>query len=332
MKRIIVLISLLVLFISLFNCCSDKSNPVNNNNSQDNQQSAWSKKANMLNKRATFGSCVVDDKIYVIGGESMSGALSSLEMYDPETDTWSLKKDMPSKRLAFIARAVNNKIYAIGGTQKVLSSVPNDEQLKLVEEYDPSLDSWTSRSPMNHGRILFGACVVNNKIYVIGGWQNVTISSVEMYDPLTDTWVEKTNMPTKRGNISVSVIDNKIYVLGGDKGMYEEWTPEKIVEVYDPTTDTWSQSAKNMIIERCDFAACSCGEKIFVFGGVGNVLSTSSNSAECYNPQSNSWSNIQKMPKQIIGHNSVSVDGIIYIIGGYSVDNYLNTLYAYDPA
>lgn len=313
------------LFLFFLTSCSDSSNPVENT---PNVISPWTKKANMSSQRAAFGSCVVDGKIYVIGGESMDGVLSSVEMYDPENDVWTSKQDMPTSRTTLSACTVYNKIYAIGGVHDVQSPV---QQLSLVEEYDPNLEGWTQKAPMKKGRAIFGSCVFDNKIYVFGGGIDSSTSSVEMYDPLTDSWETKANMPTSRGDLAACLLGDKIYVMGGDQLVDTDWEVSRIVEVYDPTSDTWTQSASNMNIGRVAFSACSCNGKIFVFGGVGNVLSTSSESTEVYDSQSNTWSFIQKMPAKIIGHNSVVVQGIIYIIGGYSYDEYIRTLYAYDP-
>ena len=46
----------------------------------------------------------------------------------------------------------------------------------------------------------FDTCIVNGKIYAIGGeieeFGNLSLSTVEMYDPKTDTWERRADMPT----------------------------------------------------------------------------------------------------------------------------------------
>jgi len=52
-----------------------------------------------------------------------------------------------------------------------------------VEEYDPVTDTWTRKADMPTARLSHSASVVNEKIYVIGGWNlGVVFSTVEEYD------------------------------------------------------------------------------------------------------------------------------------------------------
>ena len=59
----------------------------------------WMRKADMPTQRSGFDTCIVDGKIYAIGGE-IGGfgnlSVSTVEMYDPKTDTWERKADMPT--------------------------------------------------------------------------------------------------------------------------------------------------------------------------------------------------------------------------------------------
>ena len=55
-----------------------------------------------------------------------------------------------------------------------------------------------------------------------------------------DTWVQKTNIPTARYDFSTSVVNGKIYAIGGGTSFYTK-SGLKIVEEYDPVTDTWTR-------------------------------------------------------------------------------------------
>ena len=41
--------------------------------------------------------------------------------------------------------------------------------LKTVERYNPETSTWTKRADLNIGRLCPGACVINGKIYIVGG-------------------------------------------------------------------------------------------------------------------------------------------------------------------
>ncbi len=177
-----------------------------------------------------------------MGGEpSAQASIHTVEEYDPATDTWTQKANMPTRRTFLCAAAVNGKIYAIGG---VIAGEPADPDwdTRAVEEYDPATDTWTRKADIPTQRSSAAACVVNGKIYVIGGvignLHNAPISTVEEYDPATDTWTGKANMPTARVWASTSVVYGKVYAIGGAN--YPSSTVFSSVEEYDPTTDVWT--------------------------------------------------------------------------------------------
>jgi len=222
----------------------------------------WTMKADMPRGRARAANCVVDGKIYAIGGSPHGDAdFAFVEMYDPATDTWTRKADLPRARCFLSASAVNGKIYVIGG-----KIYPSATMVATVEEYDPATDSWTRRTDMPTARGCHSASVVDGKIYVIGGATGAfgpVVSTVEVYDPATDTWTRKTDMPTARNFISTSVMNGRIYVIGGGNA----WGPSlSTVEVYDPATDTWTIQG-NTPTARAAHSASVVDGTIYVIGG-----------------------------------------------------------------
>jgi len=78
-------------------------------------------------------------------------------------------------------------IYAIGGKSNI-----NDQSttLKTVERYDSAANKWKYVSDMNIKRYAHSACVLRNKIYVVGGINenDEAVKEIECYDPTCDTW------------------------------------------------------------------------------------------------------------------------------------------------
>lgn len=101
------------------------------------QKDSWIRKSDMPTARLGHATCVVNGKIYVIGGYPIADApgLTTVEVYDPSTDTWTTKAPMPTGRRQLAASVVNGKIYAIGGY--VNKGQPG---LATVEEYNPITD------------------------------------------------------------------------------------------------------------------------------------------------------------------------------------------------
>jgi N-acetylneuraminic acid mutarotase len=135
---------------------------------------------------------------------------------------------MPTARNSPTVAAVNGKVYAIGGEYS-----PNTPYAR-VEEYDPSTNTWATKTSMQTARRGPAAAVVNNKIYVIGGAAVSNLTTVEAYDPATNAWTTKASMPTARAYLGVAVVNNKIYAIGGINNSSAYLAT---VEEYDPILD-----------------------------------------------------------------------------------------------
>src|SRR5262245_10081992 len=132
------------------------------------QSDTWNNKTDMPTARQSLTTCVVNGKIYAIGGVNHPGVdtevLRTVEEYDPATDSWAQKADMLISKNWAASAVVNGKIYVMGGDRTYLST-----PRKTVEEYDPTLDTWRQKADMPTARSTHVAAVVAGKIYVIGG-------------------------------------------------------------------------------------------------------------------------------------------------------------------
>ena len=253
-------------------------------------EETWQQKANMPTARSGFTTCVVNGKIFAIGGE-VDGlgdlSLSTLEMYNPKTDTWERKTDMPTPRTGAAASVVDGKIYAIGGTTL--------------------------------NRFELDVLLPNNEVRRIRRWKPEELSTVEMYDPDTDTWTQKADMPTPR-QTNTCAVDGKIYAIGGTSSEIKSFRLDT-VEVYDPATDRWTK-AKNMNHARAGAAVSVVDGKIYVMGGTGlpmiiNHPGPFLSSIEVYEPKRNNWTEVGDMPTAKAGHTASVINGKIYVMGGY---------------
>ena len=241
----------------------------------------------MPTARCVIDCAVVDGKIYVFGGSNTGGPsiLSTVEVYDPATDTWNTKTPLPTPRSDVAVEAINGKIYVIGGSKRTGSLWAG---LNTVEEYDPVADTWATKSNMPTARWSLGTCVVDGKIYAIGGnIQYPTISSaVEVYDPATDTWSVKAPMPTARYSLATSFVNGKIYAFGGWRasGGSAGDPIYKIVEEYDVNTNTWIRKT-DMPLTIALLSTETLNGKIYLIGGTNTQHTFNSlNTIYEYNP------------------------------------------------
>ena len=145
---------------------------------------SWAQKADMPTARGWLSACVVDGKIYAIGGAPQNyqaGCYKNVEVYDPSTDTWTRKSDMPTARAAVSTCVVNRRIYATGGFSPAGVFATN-------EMYNPATDTWITKSSMQQKRLMSFVGSIADKVYVAGGsypdsqGQPVVLSTLEEYD------------------------------------------------------------------------------------------------------------------------------------------------------
>ena len=150
----------------------------------DPRTDKWTKKSNMPKGRYAISGSAMGGRIYVIAGGNKRGG-SVLE-YDAMTDTWTEKTDIPKEMPDLSTCVLNGKIYAIGGYEKTSRGF---RTLSTIVEYNLAENTWTRKANMPTARADLSACVVNGKIYAIGGLisdpdtEKKVTTIVEEYDP-----------------------------------------------------------------------------------------------------------------------------------------------------
>ena len=136
-------------------------------------------------------------------------------------------------------------------------------------------NEWRVISELPTQRAEFATAVVDSKIYLIGGtlFENnrdgpFGMSLVEVYDPEANTWQRLADMPTVRSSATAAVVDGKIYVLAGQVGKRGVHPKSlKVVEMYDPQTDTWVRK-QDMSLRRAAFGSGWLLAKSMPLGGM----------------------------------------------------------------
>jgi N-acetylneuraminic acid mutarotase len=281
------------------------------------QSDTWTPITNIPTPRGWLSTSGVDGKIYAIGGyKTFPYSVSTVEVYDTVTDNWdTTKASMPTARWlsGTTNTAVVGKIYAIGG----LITFPGDG-ISTVEVYDTVTDTWDTKAPMPTARSHLATCVLDGKIYAIGGsigssssWPG--LPTVEMYDPVTDTWTTKAPMPTARWGLCASSVNGKIYAIGGTAGAPTYGGLSK-VEEYDPVTDTWTTKA-SMTTPRLDLTGVELFGKIYAIGGIDRAQGTGHGTVEAYDPVTDMWTLRNDLPPGGGGSSASTVNGQIYLFG-----------------
>jgi N-acetylneuraminic acid mutarotase len=177
-------------------------------------------------------------------------------------------------------------IAILGGVIPSNTSFPPVDTTSLMQFYNISSNTWTTRShmplPLNHVNV----AVINGLIYVLGGlaetfeedgkriWQSVGDSFV--YTPANDSWTSLPSMPAgdERGSAAVGVYKDKIYLAAGmlQLELVENGKQQStdIVSVFNTRTWEWEDvpEAARQVPEARDHAGVAVvGSKFYVLGG-----------------------------------------------------------------
>jgi N-acetylneuraminic acid mutarotase len=160
----------------------------------DPATSSWTALPSMPTARGGANAEVVDGKIYVVGGLGTDGAsVNTMEAFDPVTGQWLTSTngdpaELQTPRDNPGAAVIGNKLYVFGGRTRNADGTVEDGALNTLEIYNPSTDLWTFGNPMVNGRRTMSVSILNNKIQVIGGEGNTSLSFHEEYNPATGAW------------------------------------------------------------------------------------------------------------------------------------------------
>ncbi len=200
---------------------------------------------------------------------------------------------------------------------------------------------WTTMAPAPSKRTEVAAAVLNDKIYLVGGFNEPTLSNiarlavsdaVEVYDPRSDGWTTAAPLPTRLHHTATAVLGGRLYVIGGfTTGFLSLWNPVNSAYRYDPATDRW-EALPAMPTVRGALGVATIGGRLYAVGGIGEQ--GNSDAVEAYDPSTNTWSRKASLPTPR-DHLAVAVVGDrLYAIGGRVNGSYSHNLAVvevYDP-
>jgi Kelch motif protein len=129
----------------------------------------WSvSSARMAIPRKGFATVSRGDKIYIIGGVTLEGALSSrVDVFDTASESWSALAFLPKPRVGMAAGIIEGRLHVVGG------SVPDPAQT-FNAHYSLGLEaeagaSWRKELELPTARHSMASVVVGGQWYVLGG-------------------------------------------------------------------------------------------------------------------------------------------------------------------
>lgn len=225
--------------------------------------------------------------------------------------TWSEAPELLNARAAHAVVSTGDAIYVMAGTT---ASGP----VLDVERFDGS--AWTTETTLpGDGINAPAAAVLDNKIYLIGGFKtttNLPTDEVKIYDITTKEWSDAAPLPEPRGGHAAVVVDGKIHVVGGGNSRSTLANHSE----YDPATNTWRDLAPLPRSEGSP-AAVDVNGTLYVIGGRSGPEDFGD--AYIYDAAADSWSTGPEIePRGTSG--AVFYCGAIYLFGGESQAKHKN--------
>jgi surface protein len=194
---------------------------------------------------------IINNKLYRFNGKTRDGLNSKLEIIDLQNLTVTLGQQNPLPRFLSGSSVNGIYIYVFGGeTQQGYTN-------KLYR-YNTETDTWLELPEMPESKQTKGE-FVNNKLYVIGGFNGTPSNKIHVFNTSTNIWENEYTMPFNVSANGLTVNNNYIYILG-------DYSDQDKIEVLD-TNDMSFRFLKNNMIDRRNFDAEIIDDKLYVIGG-----------------------------------------------------------------
>ncbi|XP_054165200.1 kelch-like protein 18 [Oppia nitens] len=223
---------------------------------------------------------------------------------------------MTSSRVWFQLVAYKSQLYAIGGFD-------GSDDTNSVENYVSDTNTWyPSLKSLNKIREAMGAAVIDNSIYVCGGFdtkpgefQGQYLNDCEYYTTNTKQWYLSIPMLSRRAHLALVAQGQLLYALGGRDNGSELATGER----YDTGSQQW-QPIASMLTKRAEFGAVSYKDKLYVCGG-SVAFGSYTNQCEAYDPVADKWTKIGSLSEKRKSLQLIVYNERLYALGGYPLTN-----------
>lgn len=206
------------------------------------------------------------------------------------------------------------------------------------EEYDFTLNTWSTKAVLPAGRTLAYHGVVNGKFYII--WGNSDISSAATYqnttyeyDPVWNAWATKTNMGTSQGDGASAVYNGRVYIMWWQNNSS---TTLDTVQYYDVAGNSFTTGLAVVptVRRRCHNHGTAIWTTIYLAGGTDSLW-TAQNTMYAYNAVGNSWSTKTVIPSAIFvwQFELATIDGEVRVvsISWFNGSTNISNVYEYSP-
>ncbi len=210
----------------------------------------------ITNASATF----LDNNIFVLGGETKSGTLSSVYQFNVNSGgaTWQKLMDLPLALSHSVAVIQSNTLFLFGGRAKTESGI--SKLSNKAFRFDPKKNEWKTIKNIADRNIEIpalsagvGVALGKDKILLIGGDKGNIFSQIEIYNAKI--------IQSKDENEKRSLQKEKVALLENHQGF------SKDIYVYDIRKNSWTKFGEMPMITPVTTNLVKWGDVIFIPSG-----------------------------------------------------------------
>ena len=264
-------------------------------------------------------------EIWVIGGKDDANPQQSndelfsnmIEAYNIDSQSLSTVTAMPNEAAYAGVVKIGDEIFVVGDWWPGTNN-PSVSAKGMVQIYNISTDTWRNGTSMPSGKKVghAGVCEYGGYIWVAGGVTSPTGTGATnrtlRYDPENDQWSEVAKMNNSKFGVALIPFEDKLYAFGGGIRTIS-WgapTPSKIVEVYDPLLDNWTQLNTTIPKSVHGVRGVIRHNEIVLVGGIH------SNQVVGFSPETEVWRTLSSLPTNMGDMGVSSLNGTIHAFGG----------------
>ncbi len=176
----------------------------------------------------------------------------------------------------------------------------------------------------------------NGQVLLVGGTGG-QVATPELFDPATGWSPAASTSQALDYHTAARLADGRVLVSGGSFFNSDVRRPLAKADVYDPATNTWTQTGSMRDMRERHTATLLADGRVLVVGGNGESTPDGAEpsgigqlSAELYDPSTGTWSDAASMAEPRTDHAAALLaDGRVFVIGGESSGG---SAEVYDPS